>query len=141
MQLMVVDTFTTRLHAACSAAGIPVRGRAPELLRRMKSRGNTLTVQGVRKWLDGEAIPKSEHLAELAVILNIQTDTLLTGRVPALPANVPRLSDAGPLTPLQRELLAAAGDLSERGLYVLIHQARQLAADYPAQTKQARSSG
>ncbi len=98
MQLMVADTFTTRLHAACIAAKIPERGRAPELLRRLKARGNDLTVQGVRKWLDGDAIPRSEHLAELAVILNIQTDTLLTGRTPpTLPAPSP--AAPGPARP------------------------------------------
>lgn len=61
--------------------------------------------------------------------------------VEAVAANLARLPATPPLTPLQRELLAAARDLSERGLHVLIHQARQLATEYPAQTKPGRSSG
>ncbi len=77
---MVDSSFSIRLHAACDAAGIKQLGRAPELMRRLQARGHRLSVQAVRKWFDGESLPRSSMLSEIAIILKVSSDELLTGR-------------------------------------------------------------
>lgn len=36
--------------------------------------------KGARKWLEAEAIPSMEHNIHLAIMLNVQTEWLYTGR-------------------------------------------------------------
>ncbi|MDP1905040.1 MAG: helix-turn-helix transcriptional regulator [Pseudomonadota bacterium] len=106
-----------------------------------------VTKQAVSQWERGLTAPERDALSRLQKSNRVNPDWVSSGTgemifpgVSALPANATRLA-AEPLPPLLRELVEAARGLSERGLYVLIHQARQLANEYPAQAKPEQSSG
>lgn len=106
------DHFSTRLHAACEKEGIPDRGRAAALHRALNARGHKVSIQGVRKWLDGVAMPTLEKIAALATILNCGTEELASGRQLT---QLPKSARTEPLVEyneLVREIARMASSLS-----------------------------
>lgn len=76
---MVVDkktAFARRLNEALSWKNYLVgRGRRARLAKKMG-----VTGEAARKWLAGESIPAIERGGELALLLHVDVDALLTGR-------------------------------------------------------------
>lgn len=71
--------FSQRLRAAMTRAGYPVR---PVVLEReFNSRywGKSVTLQGVRRWLQGEAIPAQDKIQVLAEWLRVEPEVLRFG--------------------------------------------------------------
>jgi len=71
--------FAQRLRDAMTQAGYPVR---PVVLEReFNSRywGRSVTLQGVRRWLRGEAIPAQDKLQVLAEWLKVEPEVLRFG--------------------------------------------------------------
>lgn len=71
--------FSQRLRAAMTHAGYPVR---PVVLEReFNSRywGKSVTLQGVRRWLRGEAIPAQDKVQVLAEWLKVEPEVLRFG--------------------------------------------------------------
>jgi len=71
--------FGTRLCAAMTAQGVPLR---PSVLEREFNRrywGRAVTLQAVRRWLRGEAIPSQDKLQVLAEWLKVEPQVLRFG--------------------------------------------------------------
>ncbi len=74
--------FKTRLLDACDGAGVPGlhQGRLRWIRDEMGRRFNEpVTVEGVRKWLSGEAFPRPGKLTMLAAILGVDPGWLSSG--------------------------------------------------------------
>lgn len=74
--------FAARLLGACNSAGVPPRhqGRLRWIRDEMQRRFNEkVTVEGVRKWLSGEAFPRPGKLTMLAAILGVDPGWLSNG--------------------------------------------------------------
>lgn len=94
LQPMVANSkedFSKRLNQACDEARPPIisgRGRREELRRRLEhQQGLKLSGESVRKWLSAESIPSMDNVRFLAALLGVNTDWLLTGRLPARPGS------------------------------------------------------
>jgi len=68
--------FSERLNKACDNAGFPVRGRAKEIQDRLEDK---VSVVAIRKWLNGEAIPDTKRMRNLATIVSTSVDHLISG--------------------------------------------------------------
>ncbi|HKJ87575.1 MAG TPA: helix-turn-helix transcriptional regulator, partial [Gammaproteobacteria bacterium] len=70
------DQFSERLNEALDSAGIPAKGKG-----RQTKVGKMFGVsqKGARKWLEGEAIPATARIREMAARLNVSAEWLLTG--------------------------------------------------------------
>ncbi|UTV26414.1 helix-turn-helix domain-containing protein [Photobacterium atrarenae] len=68
--------FSERLNKACDQAGFPVRGRAKEIQEKLEEK---VSVVAIRKWLNGEAIPDTKRMRNLAKIVGTSVDHLITG--------------------------------------------------------------
>jgi len=82
--------FGERLRAAMLRAGYPVR---PVVLEReFNSRywGRSVTLQAVRRWLRGEAIPSQDKLQVLAEWLNVEPQVLRFGEKTVLSVQAAR---------------------------------------------------
>lgn len=91
--------FSQRLHIACDKAGIiSGRGRVAQLHRRwLKYTGKQITLETIRRWLAGETMPTMSHATQLADMLGVSSEALLSdswtgsdsqpirGRVPVIP--------------------------------------------------------
>ena len=71
--------FGERLRAAITQAGHPLRPVMVERAFNTRYWGRPVTVQAVRRWLRGEAIPSQEKLLVLADWLKIAPHTLRFG--------------------------------------------------------------
>lgn len=74
--------FSQRLKEAMTAAGYLVRPIVLEREFNTRYWGRPVTVQAVRRWLRGEAIPSQEKLQVLADWLNIEPHILRFGEEP-----------------------------------------------------------
>jgi len=74
--------FSQRLKEAMTAAGYLVRPIVLEREFNTRYWGRPVTVQAVRRWLRGEAIPSQEKLQVLADWLNIEPHILRFGEGP-----------------------------------------------------------
>ncbi|MCG6658572.1 transcriptional regulator [Halomonas campisalis] len=71
--------FSERLAAAMRAAGYEPRPAVLEREFNLRYWGKPVTLQGVRRWLCGEALPKQEKLQVLAEWLEIEPHVLRYG--------------------------------------------------------------
>ncbi|MFV0449817.1 MAG: LexA family protein [Vibrio sp.] len=69
--------FSKRLNAACDKKGIPVRGRAGWLRKRLPF---DISLVAIRKWLVGDAIPDTKRLDDIANIVGSTIEELLGGQ-------------------------------------------------------------
>jgi hypothetical protein len=60
------EDFARRLNDACERLEIKNRGRAGAIRAELTRRGHKISIPGVQKWLDGEAMPGIAHMHELA---------------------------------------------------------------------------
>ncbi|WP_170123459.1 S24 family peptidase [Plasticicumulans acidivorans] len=68
------QAFSTRLHQALDALGLPMRGRATWLHDR-----TGLSQKAVGKWLNAESMPDTKRLEGLAKLLSVDARWLLSG--------------------------------------------------------------
>lgn len=68
--------FAQRLIAAMQAQGYKVKASVLEREFNLRYSGKPITLQGVRKWLIGEAIPPADKLLTLAKWLNLPPEEL-----------------------------------------------------------------
>jgi transcriptional regulator with XRE-family HTH domain len=66
--------FSQRLHKAMSDAGHPARGRA-----RYLSKFFQISDKAAGKWLNGDSIPETSKIPELAKLLGVNSEWLLSG--------------------------------------------------------------
>lgn len=71
--------FSQRLRKAIESAGYPVRPIVLEREFNTRYWGRSVTVQAVRRWLRGEAIPSQEKLQVLADWLKVEPHVLRFG--------------------------------------------------------------
>ncbi len=71
--------FSQRLRKAIESAGYPVRPVVLEREFNTRYWGRPVTVQAVRRWLRGEAIPSQEKLQVLADWLKVEPHVLRFG--------------------------------------------------------------
>jgi len=71
--------FSQRLRKAIENAGYPVRPTVLEREFNTRYWGRSVTVQAVRRWLRGEAIPSQEKLQVLADWLKVEPHVLRFG--------------------------------------------------------------
>jgi transcriptional regulator with XRE-family HTH domain len=76
--------FSQRLRKAIEEAGYPVRPTILEREFNTRYWGRSVTVQAVRRWLRGEAIPSQEKLQVLAEWLKVEPHVLRFGEEAAL---------------------------------------------------------
>ena len=74
--------FSQRLRRAMEAAGYPVRPVVLEREFNTRYWGRAVTVQAVRRWLRGEAIPSQEKLQVIADWLKVEPHVLRFGEGP-----------------------------------------------------------
>ncbi|WP_223866714.1 LexA family protein [Candidatus Enterovibrio escicola] len=68
------STFAQRLNNALDVIGAPVRGRAAYIKKRLPF---SITVVGINKWLNGNSLPDTKKLSDIAVISNTSIENLL----------------------------------------------------------------
>lgn len=78
------EEFSARLKQAIRDAGYAVRPTLIEREFNMRYWGRPITVQAVRRWLNGEAIPSQDKLQVLADWLSVEPHILRFGGQPAL---------------------------------------------------------
>ena len=83
MEPMVTDdereAFSRRLNGLLDTLGVPAKGRGRQgLVGTMFG----VSQKGARKWLEGEAMPSTTRLPEIARRLHTTTEYLLTGNPP-----------------------------------------------------------
>jgi transcriptional regulator with XRE-family HTH domain len=71
--------FAQRLSDAMTRAGYPVRPVVLEREFNTRYWGRSVTLQGVRRWLRGEAIPSQDKLQVLADWLGVEPEVLRFG--------------------------------------------------------------
>jgi len=69
--------FSARLNEALDQCGIAPKGRGRQVA---VAKLFDVSQKGARKWLEGEAIPNTKRIPEIAARLNTSTEWLLTGR-------------------------------------------------------------
>lgn len=74
--------FSERLKMAMAAAGYPVRPIVLEREFNTRYWGHPVTVQAVRRWMNGQAIPAQDKLQILAEWLRIEPHVLRFGEEP-----------------------------------------------------------
>ena len=73
------EEFSRRLNKALDLAGIPPKGRGRQVA---VAKMFGVSQKGARKWLEGESIPDTKRLPEIARRLNVRGEWLLTGQGP-----------------------------------------------------------
>jgi transcriptional regulator with XRE-family HTH domain len=73
------DEFSQRLKQAMRDAGYPIRPVVLEREFNTRYWGRSITVQAVRRWLNGEAIPSQDKLQVLADWLKVEPHVLRFG--------------------------------------------------------------
>ncbi len=83
LEPMVTDderaAFSRRLNEACDDAGLPAKGQGRQLA---VAKLFHVTQKGARKWLEGEAVPHTKRLPQIAERLGVTVEWLLTGAAP-----------------------------------------------------------
>lgn len=110
--------FSERLNDALDQCDIVKKGHGRQTAVAKMFR---VSQKGARKWLEGEAIPNTKRLPEIAIRLETTTEWLLTGRNPASP---PSATLGGPpldammtkITPRSREALKRIAKAADDGL-------------------------
>jgi transcriptional regulator with XRE-family HTH domain len=99
--------FSARLKRALQDAGVSLRPVAVERAFNMRYWGHPVTVQAVRRWLRGEAIPAQDKLQVLSEWLQIEPQVLRFGDTPkfAVPIRRQRWEEA--MNSSEREVLQA----------------------------------
>lgn len=117
------ERFSERLNSALDQIGVPPKGRGRQ---GRVAKMFDVSQKGARKWLEGEAIPKTSRLREMAEKLGVSTEWLLTGDGPkrypdagAVESNKmdPAVADHHEVLSIIAELM---GDASPRSRQVLI---------------------
>lgn len=72
-------SFAERLASAMRAAGYEPRPAVLEREFNLRYWGKPVTLQGVRRWLLGETLPKQEKIEVLAAWLEVEPQTLRYG--------------------------------------------------------------
>lgn len=70
-------SFSQRLNVALDEAGVPPKGSGRQIA---VAKMFGVSQKGARKWLEGEAIPDTKRLPEIARKLGVQGEWLLTGQ-------------------------------------------------------------
>lgn len=99
--------FAQRLQAAMQAAGYATRPSVLEREFNTRYWGRSVTLQAVRRWLRGEAIPSQEKLQVLAEWLKVEPHELRFGTRVALTVQAYRERWDEKLNPVERETLDA----------------------------------
>lgn len=73
------EEFAQRLRDAMTRAGYPLRPVVLEREFNTRYWGRSVTLQGVRRWLRGEAIPSQDKLQVLADWLGVEPEVLRFG--------------------------------------------------------------
>lgn len=76
MQPMVANSFSSRLNAALTEAGIPQDRKRLATVAKMFG----VSREAVRKWLSGDSIPDTKRIPEIANKLNVTVEWLLGGK-------------------------------------------------------------
>lgn len=71
--------FSDRLIEACDSAGVPTWGRQRYLAKKLN-----LAQPSVSKWFLNKSLPTIDNIAELAELLNVRIEWLITGNGPKL---------------------------------------------------------
>lgn len=71
--------FSQRLNIALDVAGVPPKGSGRQIV---VAKMFGVSQKGARKWLEGEAIPNTKRLPEIARKLGVRGEWLLTGQGP-----------------------------------------------------------
>ena len=100
-----IDTFSERLIKAMQQAGYEAKPSVLEREFNLRYWGKSVTLQGVRRWLRGEAIPAGDKLDTLVEWLGINKKYLLYGEqaAKALGEQVARWDTK--TTPEEREVI------------------------------------
>lgn len=99
--------FAQRLRDAMTQAGYPVRPAVLEREFNTRYWGRPITLQAVRRWLLGEAIPAQDKLQVLAEWLRIEPQVLRFGARVALSVQEHRQRWDEKLTYVERETVDA----------------------------------
>lgn len=67
--------FSRRLKELCVEKNLPEHGRQTILRKKLK-----ISQEAVRKWLDGESIPRHNHKVQLCEYFGVNYEWLATGR-------------------------------------------------------------
>jgi hypothetical protein len=99
--------FSARLKRALLDAGIPVRPVVLEREFNTRYWGHSVTVQAVRRWLRGEAIPAQDKLQVLSEWLQVEPQVLRFGDTPRFSAPARRQRWEEAINSSEREVLQA----------------------------------
>lgn len=112
---MVAETFSDRLNEALLRAGIPDdRSRRSRMAAMFQ-----VSTESVRKWLEGDSIPDTKRLPEIAKTLGVFGEWLLTGQGPMHPADTVREPGGQYVATDEEELLDAYRQLDNSSRQLL----------------------
>ncbi|MDR0380332.1 MAG: transcriptional regulator [Candidatus Accumulibacter sp.] len=103
--------FSGRLKLAMANAGYPVRPVVLEREFNIRYWGRPITVQAVRRWLRGEAIPAQDKLQILAEWLQVEPQALRFGEQAKIPGNARKKRWDEMISGPEREVFEAFLDL------------------------------
>lgn len=99
------EKFSTRLHESMLAAGYEVRPVVLDREFNQRYWGKPVSVQAVRRWLNGEAIPTQDRLQVLAEWLNVDPHWLRFGEKLAGSVQQQRKRWDAKMTPQERQVI------------------------------------
>ncbi|MDR0563568.1 MAG: hypothetical protein LBG78_01350 [Azoarcus sp.] len=99
--------FSIRLKRALQDAGVPARPVVLEREFNTRYWGRPVTVQAVRRWLCGEAIPAQDKLQVLSEWLQIEPQVLRFGDTPKIAVPIRRQRWEEAMNSSEREVLQA----------------------------------
>lgn len=76
------DQFSERLNTACdNNPNVPPKfhGQQVFIKEKLAEKGVKVTVESIRKWQNGEAVPSNDKIEKLAEVLSIDTSWLMMG--------------------------------------------------------------
>lgn len=97
--------FAERLIEICADKGLKAHGRQAALARQMK-----ISQPAAKKWFDGDAMPDTDKIVEIALWGNVSFEWLMTGRGPK------RLGEDSPLLTRYQQADAATRTLIDIAL-------------------------
>lgn len=82
------ESFTTRLMHACQHAGFTGHGKNTQLAEALKKVGVEVSMPGVWKWFNSQAIPDSDKILALSKVLGVRAEWLEYGAgTPTVPGD------------------------------------------------------
>ena len=69
--------FSARINLALDNLGVPVRARAQWVQGKLSFK---ISVNGIKKWLEGDSLPSSARYEEIARVCQVSTMWLMSGK-------------------------------------------------------------